>query len=109
MGIHVNDLAWLQSTTALFKGWCISLLLSLSACHGHESRRFTFRAKESENKFEAALQLSLLSRIYLNGVPTAELLSALSSVFFIGKTGVQNFLQRHEENCPKHQFWERYP
>ena len=79
--------------------------------HGPESRRLTFRAKESENKFEAALQLSLLSRIYLsNDVGTsAELLSALSSVFFIGKTGVQNFLQRHEENCPKHQFWERYP
>ena len=79
--------------------------------HGPESRRLTFRAKESENKFEAALQLSLLSRIYLsNGVGTsAELLSALSSVLFIGKTGVHNFLQRHEENCPKHQFWERHP
>ena len=61
---------------------------------GPESRCLTFRAKESENKFEAQLQLSLLSRIYLsNGVGTsAELLSALSSVFFIGKTGVQNFL-----------------
>ena len=67
--------------------------------HGPESCRLTFKAKESENKFEAALQLAVLSWIYLSsGVTTsAELLSAASSVFFIGKTGVQNFLQRHEE------------
>ena len=46
-----------------------------------------------------AFQLSLLSRIYLSSgiVTSAGLLSVISSVFFIAKTGVQNFLQRHEE------------
>ena len=67
--------------------------------HGPESCRLVLRAKDAETKFEAALQLSLLWRIYLSsGVDTsAGILSGISSVFFIGKTGVQNFHQRHEE------------
>ena len=67
--------------------------------HGPESCRLVLRAKDAETKFEAALQLSLLLRIYLSsGIDTsAGLLSAISSAFFIGKTGVQNFFQRHEE------------
>ena len=67
--------------------------------HGPESYRLVFRTKLAETKFEAALQLSLLSRIYLSsGLNTsAGLLSATSSVFFIAKTGVQNFHQRHQE------------
>ena len=67
--------------------------------HGPESCRLVFRAKDAETKFEAAFQLSLLSRIYLSSgiVTSAGLLSVISSVFFIAKTGVQNFLQRHEE------------
>ena len=45
--------------------------------------------------FEAALQLSLL--FLSSGIDTsAGLLSAISSVFFISKTGVENFHQRHE-------------
>ena len=67
--------------------------------HGPESCRLAFRAKESETMFEAALQLSLLLRIYLSSgiYTTAGILSATSSFFFIAKTGVQNFLQRHKE------------
>ena len=68
-------------------------------CHGPQSCHLVFRAKEAETKFEAALQLALISRIHLSsGVRTsASLLSAFSSIFFIGNNGVQNFLQRHEE------------
>ena len=68
-------------------------------CHGPQSRRLVFRAKETETKFEAALQLGLLARIYLSsGSGTFEgLLSAISSIVIIGKNGVQNFLQRHQE------------
>ena len=67
-------------------------------CHGPQSRRLVFRAKEAETKFEAALQLSLLARIYLSsGAGTsASLLAALSSILVISKNGVENFLQRHE-------------
>ena len=68
-------------------------------CHGPESCRLVFRAKESESKFEAALQLNGLSIFYLSsGSETPEgLLSAISSFIFISKNGVENFLQRHQE------------
>ena len=68
-------------------------------CHGPESCRLGFMAKEAETKFEAALQLGLLFRIYLSsGIGTsAGLLSAISSIFMICKNGVENFLQRHRE------------
>ena len=67
--------------------------------HGPQSCRLVFRAKEVESKFEAALQLFLLCGIYLSsGIGTsAGLLSAISSIFVIGKNGVQNFLKRHKE------------
>ena len=67
-------------------------------CHGPESCRLVFRAKEVETKFEAALQLSVLTRISLSsGMTTpAGVLSAISSVTVIGKGGVQNFLNRHQ-------------
>ena len=68
-------------------------------CHGPTSCRLLFRAKGAETMYEASFQLGLLSRIYLSsGKGTnAGLLSTISSIFAIGKSGVQNFLQRHEE------------
>jgi len=68
-------------------------------CHGPTSCCLYLRAKRAETLFEAAFQLGLLSRIYLSsGKGTTEgLLSAISSFFAIGKSGVQNFLQRHDE------------
>jgi len=67
-------------------------------CHGPESCRLVFRAKEAETKFEATLQLSVLTRISLSsGLTTpAGILSAISSISVICKNGVQNFLNRHE-------------
>ena len=72
-------------------------------CHGPHSCHLFFRAKEAETKFEAALQLALVARIHLSsGVRTsASLLSAFSSILFIGKNGAQNFLLRHEEKLSK--------
>lgn len=66
-------------------------------CHGPESCRLVFRAKDRESKFEANFQLGLLTSMYTSsGYATpASMLSAISAIIVISKTGVQNLMQRH--------------
>ena len=67
--------------------------------HGPETYSLYHKATVNETIFESSLQLSLVSRIFFSsGYATqASLLSAVSSIVIIGKNGVQNFLQRHQE------------
>ena len=68
-------------------------------CHGPKTRRLVFQATKDDTIFEASTQLGLVMRIFMSsGIGTsASYLSALSSIVVIGKVGVQNFLNRHEE------------
>ena len=68
-------------------------------CHGPKTRRLVFQATKDETIFEASMQLGLVVRIFMSsGVgSSASFLSALSSIVVIGKVGVQNFLNRHED------------
>ena len=68
-------------------------------CHGPETRRLVFQATKDETIFEASTQLGLVMRIFMSsGIgSSASYLSALSSIVVIGKVGIQNFLNRHEE------------
>ena len=88
----------IQGMAYLSAAFTIGVKCLGTICHGPTSCRLLFRAKGAETIFEAAFQLGLLSRIYLSsGIGTTEsLLSTISSIFAIGKSGVQNFLQRHE-------------
>ena len=97
------DLATVWDTTVRGMAY-ISVALTVGVkifgmlCHGPESRRLVFWAKEKESKFEAAFQLVLVSRIdFSSGITTpAGLLSASSSVFFISINCIETFLRRHE-------------
>ena len=89
----IQALAFLSATLAL--GVKIVGLF----CHGPESCRLVFRAKDRESKFEANFQLGLLTSMYTSsGYATpASMLSAISAIIVISKTGVQNLMQRHEK------------
>lgn len=89
----------IQGMAYLSAAFTIGVKCLGTICHGPTSCRLLFRAKGAETIFEAGFQLGLLSRIYLSSGKgtTPGLLSAISSIFAIGKCGVQNFLQRHEE------------
>ena len=68
-------------------------------CHGPESRRLVFRAKDTETKFEANFQLGLLTSMYTSSghATPASMLSAFNAIIVISKIGVQTLMQRHGE------------
>ena len=71
--------------------------------HGPESKGLVCKATVNETIFESALQLSLVTRIFLSsGYGTsASALSAVSSLVCLCKVHIQAFLKRHQEELSK--------
>ena len=69
-------------------------------CHGPETKRLVFRATGAEGRYEAALQLVLLTTIFVvSGTLTQESLqSAMSSILVMGKVGVESFFNELERD-----------
>ena len=69
-------------------------------CHGPETKRLVFRATGAEGRYEAALQLGLLTTIFvLSGRLTQESLqSAMSSILVMGKVGIESFFNELERD-----------
>ena len=69
-------------------------------CHGSETKRLVLWATGAEARYEAALQLALLTTIFLSsGTWTAESLqSAMSSILVMGKVGVESFFTELERD-----------
>ena len=69
-------------------------------CHGPETKRLVLRATVAEGRYEAALQLGLLTTIFvLSGRLTQESLqSAMSSILVMGKVGVESFFNELERD-----------
>ena len=81
----------------------IGVKLLGTICHGPEVTRLVEKATDAEVRFEAALQLILLGTIYLvSGKGSyGSCNSAITSLLVMGKVGVQNFFNKHEQELSK--------
>ena len=81
----------------------IGVKLLGTICHGPEVTKLVERATDAEVRYEAALQLILLTMVYLTTwTRSLEIRnSAISSILVIGKIGIHNFFKEHNNELSK--------
>ena len=81
----------------------IGVKLLGTICHGPEVTKLVERATDAEVRYEAALQLILLTMVYLTTwTRSLEIRnSAISSILVIGKIGIHNFFKEHNKELSK--------